>query len=87
MLLDVRADWCPTCRAQKPLIEAAMRQSAYRDVTTLTIDFDHAGELLRRYKVVMQSTLIAFKGGREVGRTVGDTTAAGITGLLDRTVH
>ena len=34
----------------------------------------------------MQSTLIAFKGTKETGRSTGDTNAASIEALLDKTV-
>ncbi len=86
VVLAVRANWCPTCKAQKPILDALMARPAFRDVTTLTIDFDAEKPLLAHYKVGMQSTLIAFKGTREVGRTVGDTTAAGIENLVKKTV-
>jgi hypothetical protein len=35
----------------------------------------------------MQSTLIGFKGRREVARSVGDTTRAGIETLVKKTVQ
>jgi len=35
----------------------------------------------------MQSTLVAFKGANEVGRSVGDTTPAGLEGLIKKTVR
>ena len=40
ILLDVRADWCPTCAAQAPVIRDLMAQDKYKDLTTFTIDFD-----------------------------------------------
>jgi len=87
VLLDVQASWCPTCKAQKPILESLMTQAAYRDVTTLTIDFDADQALLRRYRVGMQSTLIAFHGAREVGRSVGDTKQASIESLVRLSLH
>ena len=85
-LVAVHASWCPTCKAQKPIVDGLMGRPAYKDVTTYMVDFDTAKPLLRKYKVGMQSTLIAFKGGKEVGRTVGDTTPAGIEALVKKTV-
>jgi len=87
VLLAVHASWCPTCKAQRPILDALMAKPAYQGVTTLTIDFDADKPLLKRYKVGMQSTLIAFKGTHEVGRTVGDTTPAGIESLVHKTVE
>lgn len=87
VLLAVHATWCPTCKAQKPIIDALMGEPAYRDVSTLMIDFDADKPLVKKYRVGMQSTLIAFKGAKEVGRSVGDTTRSGIEGLLQKTVR
>ncbi len=87
VVLEVHADWCPTCKAQKPIIDALSQQPAYKDVTVLSVDFDKDKTVLKRFKVGMQSTLIAFKGGKETGRTVGDTTPAGIEGLFKKAAH
>ena len=87
VLLDIRADWCPTCAAQAPVIRELMAQSKYKDVTTFTIDFDKDTELLKAYNVSFQSTLIVLTGKQEVGRSVGDTTRADIDHLLSNVVH
>jgi len=87
VVLDISAPWCPTCKEQKPIIEGLMKQPAYKDVTLLTIDFDSSKPTLKMFKVSNQSTLIVFKGDKEVGRSVGDTTPAGIEGLVKKTVN
>lgn len=86
VVLDISATWCPTCKEQKPIIERLMKQAAYNDVTTLVIDFDDNKVALKKFKVTMQSTLIAFKGSKEVGRSIGDTNPVGIEGLIRKTV-
>ena len=87
VVLDISAPWCPTCKAQKPIIDSLMKQPAYKDVTLLTIDFDSSKPTLKQFKVNMQSTLVAFKGDKEVGRSVGDTTPEGLEGLVKKTVN
>lgn len=87
VVLDISATWCPTCKEQKPIIDGLMKQPAYKDVTLMTIDFDSAKPTLKKFKVTMQSTLVAFKGDKEVGRSVGDTTPAGLEGLIKKTVN
>ena len=74
MLVDVHADWCPTCAQQQPIVERLLQEPAFADVTVLTVDFDAQKPDLRRLRAASQSTLIAFHGTTETGRTVGDTT-------------
>jgi thiol-disulfide isomerase/thioredoxin len=87
VVLDISATWCPTCKAQKPIIDGLMKQPAYKDVTLLTIDFDANKPTLKKFKVGMQSTLVAFKGTQEVGRSVGDTSPEGLEGLIKKTLN
>ena len=87
ILLDFRADWCTICAAQAPVIRELMAQGKYKDLTTFTIDFDTATTLLKVYNVEMQSTLIVLTGKYEEGRSVGDTSRAGIDRLLNSAVH
>ena len=87
VVLDISATWCPTCKAQKPIIDSLMKQPAYKDVTLLTIDFDTNKPTLKMFKVSMQSTLVAFKGAQEVGRSVGDTSQEGLEGLIKKTIN
>jgi len=82
ILVGVHADWCPTCRAQAPIIESLIKQKNYRGITSLRVDFDNQKDVLRAFHVSRQSTLIVFKGGKEVGRSLGDTSPEGIESLL-----
>ena len=86
-LVAVHATWCPTCKAQKPILGELMGRPEFKDVTELVVDFDAQKPVVKQYKVSMQSTLIGFKGGKEVGRSVGDTTQAGIEGLVKKTAN
>ena len=87
ILLDIRADWCPTCTAQEPVIRELMAQGKYKDLTTFTINFDTDTALLKAYNVRVQSTLVISMGKQEQGRSVGDTSREGIERLLNSVVH
>lgn len=87
VVLDVTAPWCSVCKQQKPIVENLMKQPAYKDVTLMTIDFDSSKPILKNFKVTTQSTLIAFKGGKEVGRSIGDTTPSGLEALIKKAVN
>lgn len=82
ILVDVAAPWCSVCRAQKPILAALTSQPAYRKLTVFEVDFDSQKDVLRILGVQKQSTLIAFKGKTETGRSVGDTNPASIDALL-----
>lgn len=86
ILIDVFAAWCPTCRAQNPILVQLTRQPKFKDMIVFKIDFDTQKDELRALNVRAQSTLIVFKGKKEVGRSAGDTSEISIEGLLDKTL-
>ena len=86
ILVDVSAPWCPTCRAQKPIIEKLSLLPEYRDLTIFDVDFDSEKAVLRSLKVQQQSTLIVFKGSKEVDRSVGSTDPSAISDLLKKAI-
>lgn len=81
VLVDVRASWCPTCRQQKPIVEGLEREKP--SLVVYEIDFDTAKDLLQKFRVRYQSTLIMFNGEKEVGRSTGDTNPARIRALVE----
>ena len=86
ILLHITAPWCPTCKAQKPILGKLETEPKFKNLVVLNIDFDSQKALLRKLHVVQQSTLIAYKGKTEVGRSVGDTNAASIAALVGKTL-
>lgn len=81
VLVDVHANWCPTCRRQAPTIEAISRDPAFARLTILKLDYDTQVAEKTALGVRMQSTLIVFRGPRERGRAVGITDPAQIRTL------
>jgi thiol-disulfide isomerase/thioredoxin len=82
VIVEVTAPWCPTCKAQAPIISSLMARPDMKGVTLLKVDFDSQKDILRTLRVAQQSTLIAFKGKTETSRSIGDTTPAGIEKLF-----
>jgi thiol-disulfide isomerase/thioredoxin len=82
ILVEVAAPWCPTCHAQKPIIESLAKNDKFKGFVFLKVDFDSQKADLRKLNARMQSTLIVFKGANEVGRSVGDTRPESIEALL-----
>ena len=85
ILVDVRASWCPVCAAQEPIIERLSALPEYKDLLILRVDFDSQKDAVRTFSASSQSTLIAFHGTRETGRSVGDTNADSIAKLFRST--
>ncbi len=83
ILVDVSAPWCPTCKAQRPILSNLEAQPKFKDLVVLDVDFDSQKDVLRRFGVRMQSTLIAFRGDHETARSTGETRPAPLAGLLD----
>ncbi len=84
ILIEVTAPWCPTCKAQAPILSELRSQPKFSSLITFYVDFDSGKEVLRQFKVQRQSTLIVFKGAKEVGRSTGDTQRAPIEQLLSK---
>lgn len=82
IVVDVTAPWCPTCKAQKPIIEKLAADPAFKDLVIFEVDFDTGREALIALRASQQSTLIAFKGGTETARSVGDTDPDSIATLF-----
>ena len=82
ILVHVTAPWCPTCAQQKPILQKLEQSAEFGDMVVFDIDFDHQKDLLRRFNVQMQSTLIVFSGTSEKGRATGVTDPDRIRALL-----
>jgi thioredoxin 1 len=71
VLINVTASWCPTCKKQAPIIGAIEKERP--SLVVYEVDFDTAEDLLRRLQVRAQSTLIVYKGSKEVARSTAET--------------
>jgi thiol-disulfide isomerase/thioredoxin len=86
ILVAIHASWCPTCKAQKPILSELIAEPKFNDLIYFVVDFDTQKDTVRFFGAQMQSTLIAFKGTTETGRSVGDTERSSIAGLLNKTL-
>lgn len=69
VLVDFWADWCGPCKMLSPVIDEIAKENA--DIKVGKINVDDEGELAMQFQVASIPTLIAFKGGEIVGRTMG----------------
>ena len=86
ILVEIHASWCPTCKAQKPILDELTSDPKFKNLVYLTVDFDSQKDLVQRFGARMQSTLIVFNGAEEEGRSVGDTNRESIAALLRKSL-
>ena len=86
ILIAVHAPWCPTCKAQAPILGDLRADPRFKDLVYFVIDFDSQKDLLNRFGVRAQPTLIAFKGDKEEARSVGDTRRESIFAMVGKAV-
>jgi thioredoxin 1 len=86
ILIAVHASWCPTCKAQTPILSELRADPKFKNLVYFVIDFDSQKDLVNRFGARMQSTLIAFKGKKEEGRSVGDTKRESIYAMVGKTI-
>lgn len=76
VIVEFFADWCPTCKAQKPIVQELMRDPRMKEVTLFVADYDKEKDLKKTLRVSQQSTFVVFKSGKEVARSTGQTRKA-----------
>lgn len=84
VVVYLHADWCPTCRAQQPIVDRLSKETSLKDVTIFVADFDRETALEKSLKVSQQSTFVVFKQGREVTRSTGQTSETAIRAVLEQ---
>jgi len=86
ILVIVYASWCPTCRVQAPILEELLAEKEFNSITGLLVDFDTQKNILYKLNVSKQSTLIVYRGGKEIARSIGDTSFLSIEKLLQKVI-
>lgn len=82
IVVHIYAPWCPTCRAQEPILAKLEAEPGFSALESFRVDFDGQKDAVRALKATNQSTIIVFKGAKEVGRSVGETNPKTIGDLL-----
>ena len=83
VVVDFHATWCPTCKKQEPILNEIVNMKGYETVVAFKADFDKEKDLKKSLNVSKQSTVIVFKGGKEIGRNTGSTSKDVLKKLID----
>lgn len=76
LVVDVHATWCPTCRAQAPILDSLRSEPRLKNAIFIKVDFDTEKAFLRQHRIPRQSTVLVFKGTRETARSIAETRPA-----------
>ena len=79
-LVDFWATWCGPCRMQAPILDAFEAEMG-SEVKVGKVDVDEEPGIAQRFNIFSIPTIIVFKDGKEVARTVGVTDLNGLKRL------
>lgn len=80
-IADFNAVWCGPCRMLGPVLNEISSERS--DAAFYGIDSDDNADIAEEYEIQSIPTLIAFKNGKEVGRTVGFRPKAQLNAWID----
>jgi len=82
VVVHVHADWCITCVRQEKPLKAELSKPAFSKVRAYQVNYDRDKAFLNKYRINSQSTILVFKKGRVVAKSVGQTSRGVISAVL-----
>ena len=70
VIVDFWATWCGPCRMLSPLLDEIEEEMSDK-ITVVKVNVDDADEIAMRYRIMSIPTLLFFKNGQVVDKTVG----------------
>ncbi|MBR2226089.1 MAG: thioredoxin [Bacteroidales bacterium] len=70
VIVDFWATWCGPCRMLSPLLDEVEEEMSDK-ITVVKVNVDDADEIAMRYRIMSIPTLLFFKNGQVVDKTVG----------------
>ena len=70
VIVDFWATWCGPCRMLSPVLDEVEEEMSDK-IQVVKVNVDDADEIAMRYRIMSIPTLVFFKNGQMVDRTVG----------------
>jgi thioredoxin 1 len=70
VIVDFWATWCGPCRMLSPLLDEVEEEMADK-IVVVKVNVDDADEIAMRYRIMSIPTLLFFREGQLVDKTVG----------------
>ena len=83
VLVDFWAEWCMPCKVVGPLVEE-LAEAYEGKLIVAKVNIDDAQDTAARLGITAIPTLILFKDGEEVERTIGVQPKAQLEELIER---
>ncbi len=81
VLVDFWATWCGPCQKQGPIVEALADEQ--EDIKVCKLDVDEASDTAEKFSIMSIPTVIAFKDGEVIGKSVGLQSRDSLLALFD----
>ena len=82
VVVHIDATWCPTCRAQKPILDRLLADPRFKTFKAFSVDYDSEKPVMRELNAPDRSTILVFLKGKEIARSTGDVTEDKIAALM-----
>jgi thiol-disulfide isomerase/thioredoxin len=73
ILIDIFADWCPTCAAQQKILARYQTEHADVPLHILQVNFDTQKEYVTQFAAPRQSTFVLYRGKERLWFSVAET--------------
>jgi thioredoxin 1 len=73
VLVDFWAEWCGPCRMVSPILEK-LGETMSDQIKIVKLNVDENQELAMNYGIRSIPSLLIFREGKEIGRTIGAST-------------